>query len=151
MITRSPIIASFTFHTTRRLAYVCILVSLLSTPACTSGVSRIRGGTGNYYSRGNLTTLQLESPDGQITVAVRFPKEVDNSFEPGFGHSGNGDDVTNWDEVYKVRFQGNEEHSVLTVAWGYSSRTRKLRFANGEYEFPLGRIAVLGFDQKMVE
>ena len=127
------------------------VLSFLTAQACSRppSVSRIRGATEHYYPHGHLTTLRLESPDGQVVVAVRFPKPIDQSWLPGFGHSGNGDDVTHWEEIYKVRFRGGKDADVLTIAWEYSSRTRKILFAGKNFDLPEGKLAILGYSKDM--
>ncbi len=137
----------------RQLVLLGTLLCLLTTPGCFAsrppGVSRIRGGMEDYYPKGRLTTLKLERPDGQVVVAVRFPKPIDESWYPGFGHSGNGDDITHWEDIYKVRFQGGDDSDVLTIAWEYSSRTRKLLFGGKQFDLPDGKLAILGYDKEM--
>ena len=101
------------------------------------------------FSIGRMTTLHLESPDGQVVVVVLYPRPVDESWHPGFGHSGNGDDVTNWEELYKVRFQGDSKQEPLTVKWSYSTRTRKLRIDDAQCVLPRSKVAVISFDDDM--
>jgi hypothetical protein len=113
------------------------------------GFSQIHGARDEYYPKGRLTTLRSASPDGQIVVAVKLPKPIDESWLPGFGHSGNGDDVTHWEEIYKVRFQGGRNADVLTIAWEYSSRTRKILFAGKQFDLPDGKLAILGYSKDM--
>jgi hypothetical protein len=110
---------------------------------------QIYGGSEEYYSEGRLSILQQANPNARIVVAVKFPKAIDQSWTPDFGHSGNGDDSTHWEDIYKVRFENREDAKALEIAWEYSTRSRKLRFAGKEFDSPVGKIAVLGYDKGM--
>ena len=97
------------------------------------------------YAIGRVSTLRLYNPDGEVVVVVLFPKPIDESWHPGFGHSGNKDDVTHWEDVDIVRFQGDSETGTLTVKWEYSSRSQKLRIGDTECDLPRGKVAVISF------
>lgn len=120
----------------------CTLTMLVANRA-----QRIRGGSNSGNGLGDVSILTLESPEEQVVVVVKYPKPVDTSWWPGYGHSGNGgDDVTNWERLYKKRYKEQNEFVELTIHWKYSIRTRKLCFADKEFDFPQGKLAILSYD-----
>ena len=128
-----------------------VALGFLTASGCLTGrppgVSRIRGSSGERYSIGRVSTLRLENPDGKVVVVVLYPRPVDESWHPVFGHSGNRDDVTHWEELYKVRLNGDSEPEILTVRWEYSTRTQKLRTGDASCDLPAGKVAVITFDE----
>ncbi len=134
---------------TKRTALCGIALTFLATSGCSSAWSyddtSIHGGSTDHLPRGCLSVLEQEDPVGQVVVIVKFPKPIDVGWLTGFGHSGNGDDSTTWEELSKVRFESDHKQ-VLTVKWQYSTKTRKIKFGEKEFDLPKGKVAVLGYD-----
>jgi len=125
---------------------VGVILLLVTTQACNAQARRIRGGSTVGNAAGQLSVLTLESPDGEVVVAVKYPKPIDTTWYPGYGSSGNGDDAAQWEDVSKVRFKEGDTFVELIVGWKYSSRTRKLTFGGKEFDLPPGKLAVLSYD-----
>lgn len=114
------------------------------------GVSRIRGFSEGIFDIGRLTTLHLESPDGELPFVVLFPEPIDSSWHLAEGHSGNiGADVTSFETVYSVRFKSVGEPRILKVEWTYSSRSRTLRVGAVESDVPSGKVPVIRYDDHL--
>ena len=71
------------------------------------------------------------------------------TWHAGFWRSGNVDDNKTWEDLYKVRFEGDQKREILTVKWMYSTRTRKLRIGDVQCDLPIGKVAVVNFDDDM--
>lgn len=133
-----------------RLVFAILVPTLVLTAACLfsrpAGVSRIRGGSTAGDALGVVNVLTLELPAGELVIAVKYPRPIDTEWYPGFGHSGNGEDVTHWEEIYKVRYQVESQYQELVVHWEYSSRNRKLSCGGQEFDLPPGKLAILSYD-----
>ena len=110
--------------------------------------AQIHGGMDEGFPKGQLTTLQMSVPEGCVAVAVVYPEPI-NMSATEFGHSGNGDEETHWEESSKVHFLWNSPTSPLPIQWEYSTRSRKLTFLGAQFDVPDQTLAILGFDAKM--
>jgi len=131
-----------------------VSVTILFFPGCPfvrpPGVSRINGSSAGNFDIGSLTTLHLESPDGELPFAVLFPEPIDSSWHLAEGHSGNvGADVTSFETVYSVRFKSVGKPRILKVEWSYSSRSRVLRVGAVEADVPSGMVPVIRYDENL--
>lgn len=131
----------------KRAIFFAVLPCLLAPQAF--GALGIKGGSERFLPQGRLTTLSLTFFADPVVVAIRFPKIIDLSYAPGYGQSGNGEDNTTWEEVYKVKWAGGSEADVIIVKWGYSTVTRKVTFLDKQFDLPAGKIAVLSYDKNM--
>jgi hypothetical protein len=133
------------------LIRVTFLLLLTFSAGCDSNLIHpiIGGGSDEMFAIGRVTTLDLGEPDTKVVVVVIYPRPVDETWHPGFGHSGNVDDNKTWEDLYKVRFEGDQKLEILTVKWMYSTRTRKLRIGDVQCDLPIGKVAVVNFDDDM--
>ncbi len=99
----------------------------------------IEGGSDEMYTNGRLTTLRVGSPDEQVVVVVLYPQPIDRSWEPGVGHSGNGDDTSTWEEQFQVRIPNGrrleDTYGKMAVFRSHTSGKRRrcdVRFAKGQ-------------------
>ena len=128
---------------------VTVLTLLAASGCLPTGVPSIRGGTSEPLGIGRLATLQLVNPDGKVTVVVLYPAPIDPSWYPTFGQSGNGGDISKWQAIFPIAYQGVSGTETITVQWEYSARTQKLRIGDAQVDLPKGKVGVISFDDKM--